>query len=277
MAALGNWGDEDHDDYLPPRQVTGPDANGVKTVVEYKHNEDGKKVRITTKIQEKKVSKKLSKKIAERKQWIKFGDVEGKGEPGTIDENTTIVSMDTVRVEGPHEPKKDSSDDLIERLKEMQIKKAMGGGLRRMPRAEDVERELAADGSGTRYVPPSLRGNRGEGEKMRTRDDSATLRVTNLSSDATEQDVRTLFNHYGQVTRVFIAVDRETKQSRGFAFVSFFDRAGAAQAKEKLNGYGYDHLILKIDWAEPSKQKDPGMDNAMKYASGYGKALPQGL
>ena len=62
MAALGNWGDEDHDDYLPPRQVTGPDANGVKTVVEYKHNEEGKKVRITTKIQEKKVSKKLSKK-----------------------------------------------------------------------------------------------------------------------------------------------------------------------------------------------------------------------
>ena len=53
--------------------------------------------------------------------------------------------------------------------------------------------------------------------------------------------------------------------------------AGAAQAKEKLNGYGYDHLILKVDWAEPSKQKNPGMDNGMKYASGYGKALPQGL
>ena len=78
-------------------------------------------------------------------------------------------------------------------------------------------------------------------------------------------------------SRVCIALDRETRRSRGFAFVSFFDRAGAQLAMEKLQRYGYDHLILKIDWAEPSKHADPGQDNAMRYASGYGKALPQGL
>lgn len=275
----GTWGDDGlEDDYLPPKQVTAPDANGIKTIIEYKYNSDGKKVKISTKVKEVQVSKKVSKKIAERKQWIKFGDVTGKGDPGTIDENATIVSMDVVRIEAPNEPKKEASDDLIERLKEMQIKRAMGGGLRRMPRAEDVEREMNADGGSTRYVPPSLRGGRGEGERMKTRDDSATLRVTNLSSDATEQDLRTLFGHYGNVTRVYIALDRETKQSRGFAFVSFFDRAGAELAMEKLEGYGFDHLILKIDFAEPSQKKtDPGSDNAMRYASGYGKALPQGL
>ena len=50
-----------------------------------------------------------------------------------------------------------------------------------------------------------------------------------------------------------------SKQSRGFAFVSFFDRAGAELAMEKLQGYGFDHLILKIDFAEPSQKKtDPG-------------------
>ena len=43
---------------------------------------------------------------------------------------------------------------------------------------------------------------------------------------------------------------------------------------ENLQGFGYDHLILKIDWAEPSN-KDPSENNSMKYASGYGKALPQ--
>ena len=94
--------------------------------------------------------------------------------------------MDEVRIEAPNEPKKEASDDLIERLKEMQIKRAIGGGLRRMPRAEDVEREMNADGGSTRYVPPSLRGGRGEGERMKTSNDSATLRVTNLSSDATQ-------------------------------------------------------------------------------------------
>ena len=70
---------------------------------------------------------------------------------------------------------------------------------------------------------------------------------------------------------------KTTIESRGFAFVSFFDRAGAQLAMEKLQGYGYDHLILKIDWAEHSKRSDPGKDNAMRFASGYGKALPQGL
>ena len=83
---------------------------------------------------------------------------------------------------------------------------------------------------------------------------SATLRVKNLSSDATEQDLRSLFSHYGNVTRVYIALDRETKQSRGVAFVSFFDRAGAELAMEKLQGYGFDHLNLKIEIAEPTQK-----------------------
>ena len=278
MAAIsGSWGDDDDYYFEPTTQVLGPDENGIKTVIETKKNDDGKKVEITTRIQVKKITKEVSKQIAERRKWAKFGDAEGKGEPGTIDENVTIQSLDTVKVESPFEPKKEASDDLIERLKEMQIKRAMGGGLRRMPRAEDVERDLNADGGAVKYVPPSLRGGRGDGDKMKTRDDSATLRVTNLSSDATEQDLKNLFSHYGRVTRVYIALDRETRLSRGFAFVSFFDRAGAQLAMEKLQGYGYDHLILKIDWAEPSKRSDPGKDNAMRFASGYGKALPQGL
>ncbi|KAA8543824.1 hypothetical protein F0562_021999 [Nyssa sinensis] len=48
------WGELDEDDgedldfLLPPRQVIGPDENGVKKVVEYKFNDEGNKVKITT-------------------------------------------------------------------------------------------------------------------------------------------------------------------------------------------------------------------------------------
>ena len=119
MAAIsGSWGD--YDDYFEPTtQVIGPDENGIKTVIETKKNEEGKKVEITTKIQVKKITKKVSKQIAERRKWIKFGDATGKGEPGTIDENVTIPSLDEVRLESPNEPKKEASEDLIERLKEI--------------------------------------------------------------------------------------------------------------------------------------------------------------
>lgn len=41
-------------------------------------------------------------------------------------------------------------------------------------------------------------------------------------------------------------------QSRGFAFVSFFQKSDAESAMQALQGYGYDHLILKLEWAKPS-------------------------
>ena len=38
--------------------------------------------------------------------------------------------------------------------------------------------------------------------------------------------------------------------SQGFAFISYQIREDAQKAIENLNGYGYDHLILKVEWAK---------------------------
>lgn len=82
------------------------------------------------------------------------------------------------------------------------------------------------------------------------RDDSATLRVSNLSDDTSEDDLQQLFRPFGSLTRVYIAKDRNTGLSRGFAFVNYIRKEDAAMAMEKLAGYGYDHLILQIEWAQ---------------------------
>ena len=47
-----------------------------------------------------------------------------------------------------------------------------------------------------------------------------------------------------------------------------------AAAMEKLQGFGYDHLILKLEWARPNTPKDPAT-SGNEYRSGYGKALAQ--
>jgi len=64
-----------------------------------------------------------------------------------------------------------------------------------------------------------------------------------------------LFSPFGQVSRVYIAVDRETGESRGFGFVNFVYRADGQHAIDKLDGYGYDSLILRVEWAAPRAER----------------------
>lgn len=67
---------------------------------------------------------------------------------------------------------------------------------------------------------------------------------------AEEQELRDIFERFGRVTRVFLAKDRDTGRAKGFAFISFVDRADAARACDRLDGFGYKHLILKVEFAK---------------------------
>jgi translation initiation factor 3 subunit G len=95
--------------------------------------------------------------------------------------------------------------------------------------------------------------NRGPGESMSrpggSRDDLPTLRVTNISEDTQENDLRELFGAFGRVARVYVGRDRDTGVGKGFAFVSFEDRVVAQRAMEKMHGRGYDSLILNVQWS----------------------------
>ena len=51
-------------------------------------------------------------------------------------------------------------------------------------------------------------------------DDTATVRVTNLSEDATEQDLRELFGHFGAIQRIYLARDRTSQRSKVSRFVA---------------------------------------------------------
>lgn len=123
--------------------------------------------------------------------------------------------------------------------------------------SEQTGNPAAGAGAPTKYIPPSMRaGARGPGESMRgpgaNRDDLPTLRVTNISEDVQENDLRELFGVFGRVARVYVGRDRETGIGKGFAFVSFEDRSVAQKAMEKLNGRGYDNLILSVQWSRES-------------------------
>lgn len=122
-----------------------------------------------------------------------------------------------------------------------------------------VAAALGAGGMGPgKYKPPSLRSGAVPAHGMggpSQRDETATLRVTNLSEDVEEEDLRDLFRYYGRVTRIFVGRDRETGLCKGFAYVNFEDRASADMARQKLDGYPYSNLILSCQWSQPRGER----------------------
>ena len=91
---------------------------------------------------------------------------------------------------------------------------------------------------------------------MYSRDDSATVRVSNISSRTSEADLMVLFGHYGSIRRIFLSKDKITQESKGFAFVAYHRVGDARKCIEKLDGYGYDHLILRVEWSKPKEPRE---------------------
>lgn len=112
---------------------------------------------------------------------------------------------------------------------------------------------------GTKYVPPSMRdgGNkRGDSLQMQRRDDTTAIRISNLSESTTDQDLEDLVKPFGNIQKLYLAKEKNTNVCKGFAYVHFKSKAEAARAISVLNGYGYDHLILSVDWSKPPAQNN---------------------
>ncbi len=77
------------------------------------------------------------------------------------------------------------------------------------------------------------------------------LFVGNMPFQTTESELRALFEPFGQVARVHIAMDRETGRSRGFAFVEMPNDTEAAQAITGLDGKDLGGRNLKVNEARP--------------------------
>lgn len=93
---------------------------------------------------------------------------------------------------------------------------------------------------------------RTDGPSMARRDDSySAIRIANLSDSTTETDLEDLVKPFGPIQKLYLAKDKQTGLCKGFAYIHFKFRNDAAKAISMLNGYGYDHLILNVDWSKP--------------------------
>jgi RNA recognition motif-containing protein len=79
--------------------------------------------------------------------------------------------------------------------------------------------------------------------------------VGNLAKSTTEEEIKALFAKEGEVTSVDLVKDRDTGQSKGFAFVTMTSQETANQAIGKLNGYSLAGNALKVNVAKPRVER----------------------
>ena len=83
--------------------------------------------------------------------------------------------------------------------------------------------------------------------------------VGNLPYKATEDELRNMFESFGEVSSVRIITDHESGRSKGFAFVEMANNEQGAAAIEELNGAEYIGRPLTVNEARP-RQERPGGD-----------------
>ena len=103
--------------------------------------------------------------------------------------------------------------------------------------------------------------------------------VGNLSYDTTEDDLRTLFAQAGTVTSVALIKDRDTGQSKGFAFVEMSNQSEAEKAIQTFNGYTLSNRPLKVNLARPREERSFGGGGGYgdrRGGGGYNRGGPGG-
>jgi RNA recognition motif-containing protein len=123
---------------------------------------------------------------------------------------------------------------------------------------------------------PSAYGGRGgsgaggNGSRNFQAADNRKLFVASLSYDTTAEVLQRLFASVGKVSDCRIAKDRESGESRGFAFVTMERESDALLALEEFNGHELDGREIKVNMAnaeggsggrkkeEPAKGHGPG-------------------
>lgn len=84
------------------------------------------------------------------------------------------------------------------------------------------------------------------------------LYVGNLSFRTEEQELEALFASVGQVSSVSLVRDRETGQSRGFAFVEMADDAQGQAACAALDQREFGGRRLTVNEARPQERNSNG-------------------
>ena len=188
---------------------------------------------------------KLPKNVVERRKWSKFGV--STGLPPGPDTASTNRVFDEVFFEFTNNNKvlDDREEDngmFGSANKNVVTCKHCGGNHWSMKCTNKPDKLLNDDkkepSNNGKYVPKFKR----DGEKPLSKNRN-TLRISNISTNAIDEDIRDLFYNYGRITKLYY-------NQTGFAYLTYSELSSCERAIEVVNGHPYDHLILSVEMAE---------------------------
>ena len=250
-----------------------------KFITTYDTNDLGRTVKNVKEYKMEKRKIKIPKVISERRKWTKFGASSGLP-PGPDEASTTKVCEDVFFEFTKRNKAIDDSEDREGGGSIKNIFSAVGGsgtavicrycggnhwsmkcankdtggvGARGVGARGVGSGGVGSGGGKSKYVPPSMRngaegagsmggaeGNRGI---KRNREEN-TIRVSNISENATENDIRDLFKRYGYIKRLFY------KNEKGFAFITYDTMWSCEEAVVEVHRHCYDYLVLSVEIAK---------------------------
>lgn len=257
-----SWADEvELESGTPPAPVEEI-KDGQKILTSYKYDDNNKLLKV---VRTYKITKQMvSKSIAQRKTWKKFGDSTN-DKPGP-NPQTTFVSEDIyMQFVSNKEEEKTEQQDPIKAMAKCRICSGdhwsvncpfKGTAIEKMNEPPKPNTPATETGNKPgKYVPPFMKDSQSKlGLGARNKDDTSAIRISNLSESTVESDLEELVKKIGPYNKIYLARDKNTGACKGFAYVHFKNRKDAATAIELLNGHGYDHLILNVEWSKPQNQ-----------------------
>ena len=96
------------------------------------------------------------------------------------------------------------------------------------------------------------------------------LYVGNLAYSVTEADLEQLFSQHGTVQSAKVITDRDSGQSKGFAFVEMGSDGEAQTAISALNGSELQGRALTVNEARPKEERSGGGGGRGGFGGGGG-------
>jgi len=93
--------------------------------------------------------------------------------------------------------------------------------------------------------------------------------VGNLNYGITEEDLREIFEEYGELSSVKLISDKFTGKSKGFGFVEMADADEAKKAIEELNGAEVEGRTMVVN--ESIEKKREPRDNRRSGGGGFNR------